>query len=922
MPDKPELEKAIRLVLAMLPQDRLATRDDIRDAATPIQAMLAAQSDSALDLEEIVRAVEGLIVVWQDEGATLHDQRGHEEWLAARRADINWQFWERYRRYLEDVKFFPPAVIRRLDQVTDSVLKKLEFPGREGSWDRRGLVVGQVQSGKTANYTGLICKAADAGYKLILVLAGTQNSLRSQTQLRVDEGFLGYDTQFQRRYDEGTDSAFGVGLLPGAPRLKSGSLTTSAESGDFRTTVAKQLALPIGDYPVILVVKKHGGILRNIQRWMTSVHGVHNPETKEVRISDVPLLIIDDEADNASIDTKSPANDGDPTTINREIRRLLKSFDKSAYVGYTATPFANIYIGAYVAHEEFGEDLFPRSFIESLKPPSNYFGPIRVFGLADDEEGETEPLPIHRSITDHQAWMPDRHKIDWTPSAIPESLEEALLSFVLVCAARAARGQETEHNSMLVHVTRFVAVQNKVADQVTELVDFLRDRIRYGDGEAPEPLLDSLRELWENNFVPTTDADVFVGDELPLLDWDQIHPHLLPAIEKMEIRTINGSSKDALEYYEHRRTGLNVIAVGGAKLSRGLTLEGLSVSYYLRSSRMYDTLMQMGRWFGFRPGYEDLCRLYTTTELRSWYREITAASEELRAELEEMAAKGATPEDYGLRVRASSAGLAVTAPNKMKRAQRIKLSYSGDLSETVLFDTRVATLKSNALALDNFIHRLDQEGSAHPNLGNVVWNTVSPESVLGFLDGYQIPRMARRVRPELLKRYIEKCNDNGELTSWTVALVSNQQTKVRRHIGPHEVGLTFRNCIDQDALRTEHRYSIRRVLSPPDELIGLSKADIDVALDRTRQRRQVLSTEGTATEIKVPSGIVVRQMRPATDGLLLIYPLDPRGYAEWVDRPMVGWAISFPGSDSAVETEYFVNEIWNQLAFDDMEDDE
>lgn len=917
MPDRSDFETAIRLVLAMLPQDRLATREDIKQAVVPIHRMLSGQGGAAApDFDEIVREVEGLIVVWQDEGATLQDLRGHEEWLAARRTEINWQFWDRYRRYLEDVKFFPPAIVRRLDQVTDSVLKKLEFPGREGSWDRRGLVVGQVQSGKTANYTGLICKAADVGYKLVLVLAGTQNSLRSQTQLRVDEGFLGYDTQFQRRYDEGeANSAFGVGLLPGAPRLKSASLTTSAESGDFRTAVAKQLALPIGDYPVVLVVKKHGGILRNIQRWMTSVHGVRNPETNEVRIPDVPLLIIDDEADNASIDTKSPANDGDPTTINREIRRLLKSFDKSAYVGYTATPFANIYIGAYVDHEEFGEDLFPRSFIESLKPPSNYFGPNRVFGLADDEDGETEPLPIHRSVVDHENWMPDRHKIDWVPGPVSESLDEALLSFVLVCAARSARGQGSEHNSMLIHVTRFVSVQNKVAEQVADRLTFIRDRIRYGDGGAPAPLMETFRELWEDDFVPTTDA--FRTDKANDLVWNDLQPHLLAAVDKIEVRTINGSSKDALEYYEHRRTGLSVIAVGGAKLSRGLTLEGLSVSYYLRSSRMYDTLMQMGRWFGFRPGYEDLCRLYTTPELRSWYREITAASEELRAELEEMAAKGATPEDYGLRVRASSAGLTVTAPNKMKRAQRIRLSYSGALSETVLFDTRAVTLAANAKALDNFVALMENENPAVPASGNHVWSDITPESVLSFLSAYQIPRMARRVRPELIERYIEKCVDIGELTKWTVALIGNQQTGKTKVIGPHTIGLTFRNCLDRDALRTEHRYSIRRVLSPRDELIGLSKADIATAIDRTRERRR-----DPTKEVKVPSGVVVRGMRPAERGLMLIYLLDPQGYEQWVDRPMVGWAISFPGSESSVETEYLVNEIWNQLAFDDMEDDD
>lgn len=911
-----DLDKAIRLVLAMLPQDRVATRDDIRASAEPVHTMVTAQG-AVVDVEELVKEVEGRVIVWQEEGATLHDIRGHEEWLGASRADIEWLFWERYRRYLEDVKLFPPAVIKRLDQVTDSVLRKLEKPARDGPWDRRGLVVGQVQSGKTANYTGLICKAADAGYKLILVLAGTQNSLRSQTQLRVDEGFLGFDTQFQRRYDEGeAGSAFGVGLLPGAPRLRSASLTTSAEAGDFNTTVARNMALPIGDYPVVLVVKKHGGILRNIQRWMTAVHGVQNPDTEKVSIPDVPLLMIDDEADNASIDTKSPTADGLPTTINREIRRLLKSFDRSAYVGYTATPFANIYIGAYADHEEVGEDLFPRSFIESLKPPSNYFGPTRVFGLggADDDE-EVEPLPIHRSILDHGEWMPDRHKMDWLPSGIPPSLDEAISSFILVCAARAARGQGTEHNSMLVHVTRYVVVQNRVAEQVDDRVSYLRDRIRYGDGNSPERILETLQDLWENDFVPTTDA--FDPEEARPVSWGELQAHLLPTIEKIEVRTINGSSKDALEYYEHRKTGLNVIAVGGAKLSRGLTLEGLSVSYYLRSSRMYDTLMQMGRWFGFRPGYEDLCRLYTTPELRSWYREITTASEELRAELEEMAAKGATPEDYGLRVRASSAGLTVTAPNKMRRAQRIRLSYSANLSETVLFDTRQSVLSSNRSALENLIRAIDSSSEPAAGSGNFIWERVSADPVLSFLAGYEIPRMARRVRPELISRYIQKCLDKGELIHWTVGLIGNQRPRATDTFSDRSVGLTFRNCLDPSALEAENRYSIRRVLSPADEILGLSPELLEVAFQRTEARY-----EGTEKKVTVASGTVIRDLRPPTQGLLLLYPLDPADYSDRVPEPMVGWAISFPRSEASVETEYLVNEIWNQLAFDEMEDDD
>ena len=220
------------------------------------------------------------------------DTKGHQEWLAEKRSETSWKFWDRYRRYLEDNQLTPPKVVRRLDEVTDNILSKLEDPTRSGPWDRRGLVVGQVQSGKTSNYTGLVCKAADAGYRLIVVLAGVHNSLRSQTQLRLDEGFLGFDSQFQQRSDEAGQNHFiGAGQLPGFERLYAGSLTTSLESGDFKAARAKSLALPVVDVPVLLVVKKHARIIKYIHSWITGMQGTYDPESGRKIVFDVPLSI-------------------------------------------------------------------------------------------------------------------------------------------------------------------------------------------------------------------------------------------------------------------------------------------------------------------------------------------------------------------------------------------------------------------------------------------------------------------------------------------------------------------------------------------------------------------------------------------------------------------------------------------------------
>lgn len=910
------MQRALKIVLGLftpgaVEYDEIVTNCDL------VLAMLAAKGDELPDRDLLIKEVESRVIIWQERSTSLEDRTGHEDWLPGSRETIDWRFWDRYRRYLEQVELLPPAVISRTDDSTDRVLSRLESPSRPGEWDRRGLVVGQVQSGKTGHYTALACKAADAGYKLIVVLAGMHNSLRSQTQLRLDEGLLGFDSQYQFRYDAQTQSRIGVGGMPGAEPLKVGSLTTSHEKGDFSKVRAKSLALPINDMPVLLVVKKHGSILNNLIKWVTQLHGTPvTAGSEELVVRDIPLLVIDDEADNASVNTKQSGQD--PAVINKRIRELLKAFDKSAYVGYTATPFANIF-SSTVEDEKHGLDLFPRHFIESLKPPSNYFGPVRVFGLpAQGDTEEVDPLPIFREIDDYSSWMPDKHKVGWEPPAsdFPSSLRRAVLSFFLVCAARRERGQETKHNSMLIHTTRFTDVQGRVADQVDELLTSLRYKLRYGAGDGPD-IWNELRELWETDFVPATAA---WDKTQSAAAWKEIEPHVSPAVSKINVRTINGNSTDALEYYEHREEGLSVIAVGGDKLSRGLTLEGLSVSYYLRASRMYDTLMQMGRWFGYRPGYEDLCRLLTTNDLKNWYREITAAAEELRADFDDMSARKGTPEDYGLRVRQSPAGLSVTSPTKMRSASTVRLTFSGDISETVTFSTERKVLEENWQTLQSFAAalRLERGEPVDGPAGNYVWRDVPGQLVIDeFFETYRAERMARRARPELLRRYIGDALKVGELTSWTVVLVNNKQKpKATEEISGLTVGLTYRRALDAEEPTARQRYTIRRALSPTDEVADLSKEQQAAGL---AEMSKVDTNKAAASKPSPLTGPALRRQRSPQKGLLLLYPITPD---PGVEMPLVGFALSFPFSVRAQPATYKVNEIWTLLAFDQLDDDD
>ncbi len=411
------------------------------------------------------------------------------------RPEIKWAFWERYERFMREQQGLPPASVTSVADTTDDILARLEAPDRPGAWDRRGLVAGQVQSGKTGNYIGLMTKALDSGYKLVVVLAGVHNSLRSQTQARIDEGILGFDTRKNLRFDQAEGSSMiGVGRV-GGRFLPVNSFTSSKQNGDFNLGVARNIGVVVGgNDPIVLVVKKNKSVLTNLYNWATALRKETNPETGRPIVRGVPVLVIDDEADHASVDTNGPkrgqdANETDPTAINLLIRKFLDTFEQSAYVAYTATPFANIFISRDREHRVAGEDLFPRSFIINLPAPSTYLGPARVFGLQGGGPAATEqvdPLPIVRNVTDYDTWLPDGHKADASLQGdLPASLREAMLSFLLGGAVRRLRGQGTKHNSMLVHVTRFTKVQTQVADQVQATLEDFRDRLQFGEGNNP-----------------------------------------------------------------------------------------------------------------------------------------------------------------------------------------------------------------------------------------------------------------------------------------------------------------------------------------------------------------------------------------------------------------------------------------------------
>jgi hypothetical protein len=497
-------------------------------------------------------------------------------------------------------------------------------------------------------------------------------------------------------------------------------------------------------------------------------------------------------------------------------------------------------------------------------------------------------------------------------------------------------------------------------------------RIDNGDGARTPTLLDELKQLWESDFVPTSRA---LGQEAgQSLEWADVARSLYPAASKIAVITVNGYAKDALDYKEHEIVGRSVIAIGGDKLSRGLTLEGLTASYFLRTTRMYDTLMQMGRWFGYRPGYLDLCRLYTTDELTQWYRHIALAEVELRREFDFMVKAGLTPEKYGLRVRTHPGGMIITALNKMGWNQRVELSCAGTLVQTTHLpkDTR---LGKNASHTEAFVRNLATPSRPFDGQ-SLIWRDVKPDAVADYLAGLDYPVHSLRMAGTDLAAFICKQNQQGELVSWTVALLANSKTKEddRRDFAGHRIGLLTRNPARQTA--TDYALKKANILSPSDQGIDLEDFTLTqtlaaslaskigwtdaerawlldqataprtldkVALALTQKRMaEDPETAAKAAAPDIAPGEIVRALRPKTHGLLLIYPLaqpdvipekksktgvivsaaEPMSGMDPAGPPSVGLAISFPASESAARVEYQVNKRWDRSLQEDWSDDD
>jgi len=842
------------------------TREQVEEKARQIAAIFGYTGD----LRNIVTEAMISVDTRMGAGVSLVDVTAkHDDQWVHKREDVAWTYAESYGNFLLK-ESWPPQMVQSLSDVTTRILGHLQDPLSEGTtWNRRGLVIGHVQSGKTANYTGLIARAADAGYKFIIVVAGIHNNLRKQTQQRIDEAFIGRSSDPEDRRN------IGVGLAPGYPHPA--TLTNINE--DFNKNTAEKSGWKINDFskPIILVIKKNVTTLTALHKWLKELNA-----EGDGRISDVPMLLIDDEADNASINTNK--EDLDPTRTNAMIRRILGLFAKSCYVGYTATPFANIFINPDAYGDDGREELFPRDFIYCLDAPTTYFGAEKVF--LDEATSQS----IVRPIDDCENLIPYAHKRDDPVPELPPSLYRALDEFIVARAIRNLRGQTGKHCSMMVNVSRFVPVQKAVRDFLSLREKKIREAV-LANYAMPEEV--SARNAYMQGLKHAFDAEYADAG----FTWAEVKAALSGVFEHLHLYVINSKSDEVLDYarYAKEGVGLTAVAVGGLSLSRGLTIEGLTVSYMYRNTKMYDTLMQMGRWFGYRPGFEDLCRVHLSRDSINWYSHIADAAEELVQQVKRMRRDRLSPKDFGLYVRSHPDSLLITAANKMRSGQEVTVeqSFSGRLRESYIVSTDPDVNARNlALIGDHWRSGFGGRPEESTEKG-VIFRDVPVEVIDDFLTRFECHSTFSGQKSDVVS-YLERIATKRPLAD--VLLISPSGGS------GGENPFTLRNqvrVVGKDQPNgTSWRLNKDRVASRGDEKLGLSDA----------QRNEARTLAGGEDGSGAVSDTHYRMVR--NKPLLMIHSLEPKGEA--VTGPIAAFGVSFPYGDYSTTINVVVNKVWLQ----------
>lgn len=793
--------------------------DSVRAGRTPEDAAgrLAQFVPADLIAQALQRYREAARRIWtMKEPGSIHKKHFDPWYLGPDPSD---KLWHSYAKHLKDNKSWDSSGIKDIDDASTRIVSLLD-PPQKAKIQTRGLVLGHVQSGKTASFTAVIAKAADVGYRFIIVLAGLNNVLRYQTQVRIDEDLIAANLEHWITVtDIGSDFAI---------RTNVNSFLTDRHSTK-----------------VLGVIKKNGSRLERLHKWLTGAR----PEVLRA----CPILIIDDEADQAS--PNSHPNPEERTKINKLIVKLLTDLPKAAYVGYTATPFANLFIDPSLP-----EDLYPRDFIVDLPRGNGYFGAEQIFGRAplDETEEPVDGLNIIRLVPDDEAPRLKPLNRDSRHAFAPEitpTLREATLYFWLATAARHALAQQGNHSTMLIHTTQYAAVHRNAKSVVDAFQSEVLKRIQKAD----PGLTIELEALWQREQTALPPQGL---GEHPVAFAD-VMTHLVRVIQRTEVKVENGTSPtaDRVDYQKDEEgNGRIYIVIGGNVLSRGLTLEGLTVSFFIRSASAYDTLLQMGRWFGYRRGYASLARIWMTEELRGWFFDLASVELEIRKDIAHYKNGIVTPMDFAVRIR-QHPKLAITSKLKMQHARQATMAFNAREVQSIVFrHGDKAWLDGNLKAVRDLVGRLRGDGMNAVTIADKphrLFIDVPSSRVLQFLDEFKIDESNSEMDASLLRGYIRAQNRLGHITLWTVAIVTLNEP--RPNLGTIDLGLDA-----EVPLVSRARFLRER--NPQVVDIKALMSETDVAIDVPRN----------SAELRGLDRDTLRKLRDEASpdkGLLLIYPI-------------------------------------------------
>lgn len=932
------IEEQIKLIADALLSDNPTYEEVEKVAESVLAAERVQHPDSTITKQNIVDIIVVDRKIYQPVSSIMQDDDEGANWLPEFRANggSNFRLWNDYKKHLT----LPTPAIQEIDKTTEKVLNQLANPNMPGNWYRAGLVVGHVQSGKTGNFVGLANKAMDSGYKIILVLTGMYNDLRSQTQGRLDKGSIGRITDPD---DQSFKKAIGVGKYKGHPNIL--NLTSSKLKGDFGSQKTDIGGVLSSTDPTIMVCKKNTSVLSNILR-LFAQHGVKADDGYPI-IENIPLFIIDDEADSASINTEY--NKGEISRINSKIRAILSLFERRCYVGYTATPYANIFIDPDPAlasdyiEEDDGtrfrickDDLFPKNFIVNLSAPSNYIGPNVLFGIPTvyDEE-EKHELPIIEYIKEGD-YLEDstKGKKKKVLKDLPTTLIEATRMFFVSTALRRARGQRSAHSSMLINVSQYIKRMDDVARLMQQLITTYCDKLEaLNDNPAFEA---ELKKLYDEKIKPSNKQ---ICEDYPdwaprlkMLTWDLVRKELSAVAAKVrnEVRVIHSPTDDTqelnttrLDYnkYENRpndfENGLYVIAIGGNTMARGITLEGLVVSYFFRTSNTFDTLMQMGRWFGYRDGYIDACRLYLEKDTAVNFRNVAVATQRMRDDFDDMNYRGIKPKEYGLKVMRFPGVLEATARNKFGAAVRGKLSLNKTTLQAYKLKRDPQVVEANKIHMLDFLgslgHSYKKERFGVPS-HNYFWDCTG-DQVVEFIRGFKIA--TEQMPQNLIVNYLEKQIAKGNLVEWTVVM-ANVQSHGKQPSNSQVHGTSSETLVIGPSVRGSNEDSDSEfyvankaaVSGPSYESLDLSDEEYTKALDMTVKEWEKAVEEGKTkkkTKPTSPFANCSKAVRKKTKGLLLLFNMDFGDNKTGVFTYVMSLPMLADKDDTAISYEYMGN---------------